>query len=369
MSATRTVALMTGGGDAPGLNAVIRAVVKRGVTSLGWRVLGIEYSFDGLFADPPGVKELGRDDVRGILRRGGTILGTTNRGDPFSFPNEDGTMRDVSRETVERLAKLGCEGLIAIGGDGTQGICARLAEQYGLKVIGVPKTIDNDILATEATFGFATAVSFATEAVDRLHTTAEAHDRVMVVEVMGRHAGWIALECGVAGGADAILIPEIPFRMEPIVAKVLRRRVRRRGFSIIVVAEGATAAGGQVFEQAVSGGTAVKLGGVGRFVAEEIARRTSLDTRFTVLGHLLRGGNPTHEDRLLATRFGSHAVDLVLANRWGRMVAVRDGRITDVPLADVARGYRTVDPSCDLVRAARGVGIAFGDESDDFEAA
>jgi 6-phosphofructokinase 1 len=364
VTATKTVALMTGGGDAPGLNAVIRAVVKRGVTGLGWRVLGIEHSFDGLFADPPGVTELGRDDVRGILRRGGTILGTTNQGDPFAFAGDDGVVRDVSAEVVARLNRLGCEGLIGIGGDGTQSICQKLAERHGLKVVGVPKTIDNDILATDATFGFDTAVAYATEAVDRLHTTAEAHDRVMVVEVMGRHAGWIALEAGVAGGADVVLIPEIPFRIEPIVAKVLRRRTRRRGFSIIVVAEGATPHGGQAFEQKVSGGSAVKLGGAGRFVAEEIARRTGLDTRYTVLGHLLRGGTPSHNDRLLATRFGNHAVELVLQGRWGRMVAIQGGKMTDVPLAEVARGTRTVDPQCDLLRAARGVGVVFGDETD-----
>ncbi len=365
MTAPRTIGIMTGGGDAPGLNAVIRVVVKRGVTNLGWRVLGIEHSFDGLFADPPGVKALGRDDVRGILRRGGTILGTTNRGDPFAFEGEDGVVRDVSAETVARLQGLGCEGLIGIGGDGTQSICARLSERHGLKVVGVPKTIDNDILATDATFGFDSAVAYATDAVDRLHSTAEAHDRVMVVEVMGRHAGWIALEAGVAGGADIVLIPEIPFRMEPVIAKVLRRRIRRRGFSIIVVAEGAVPAGGQIFEQKVSGGSAVKLGGAGRFVSEEIARRTGLDTRYTVLGHLLRGGTPSHADRILATRFGNHAVDLVLENRWGRMVAMQQGRITDVPIADVARGFRTIDPGADLVRAARGVGIVFGDENED----
>jgi ATP-dependent phosphofructokinase / diphosphate-dependent phosphofructokinase len=364
MSARRTIAVMTGGGDAPGLNAAIRAIVKRGVSVLGWRVIGVEHSFDGLFADPPGVSDLGREDVRGILRRGGTILGTTNRGDPFAFECDDGVVRDVSHEVVERLAKLGVEGLIGIGGDGTQSICARLAERHGLKVVGVPKTIDNDIRATDATFGFDTAVAYATDAVDRLHTTAEAHDRVMVVEVMGRHAGWIALESGVAGGADVVLIPEIPFRFEPVIAKVTRRRVRRRGFSIIVVAEGAAPAGGEIITHQVAGG-AVKLGGMGQFVAEEIGRRTSLDTRITVLGHLLRGGTPTHVDRLLATRFGNHAVDLVLANRWGRMVAIRDGAITDVPLTDAASGYRSVDPECDLVRAARGMGIVFGDEPDE----
>ncbi|HYC77577.1 MAG TPA: ATP-dependent 6-phosphofructokinase [Planctomycetota bacterium] len=359
---TKTIALMTGGGDAPGLNAVIRAVVKRGVSVLGWRVLGLENSFDGLFTTPPGVRELGRDDVRGILRRGGTILGTTNSGDPFDYKDDHGARSDVSAEVVKGLAALGCEGLIAVGGDGTQAICARLAERHGLKVVGVPKTIDNDIKATEATFGFDTAVAYATDAVDRLHTTAEAHDRVMVVEVMGRHAGWIALASGLAGGADAVLIPEIPFRFEAIEAKVTRRRIRRRGFSIIVVAEGAAPVGGAALTQSVSGGASTTLGGVGRFVAEELARRTGVDTRYTVLGHLLRGGTPTAYDRILATRFGHHAVELARTGRWGRMVALRDGRISDAPLSEVVQGCRTIDPDCDLVQAARGVGIVFGDE-------
>jgi ATP-dependent phosphofructokinase / diphosphate-dependent phosphofructokinase len=364
VTAPRTIAVMTGGGDAPGLNAVLRAVVKRGATALGWRVLGIENSFDGLFAAEGGVRELGREDVRGILRRGGTILGTTNRGDQFAYPVEGGGTKDVSAEVAARLRALGCEGVVAIGGDGTQTICAKIARAHGLKVVGVPKTIDNDIKATELTFGFDTAVAFATEAVDRLHTTAESHDRVMVVEVMGRHAGYIALHAGVAGGADAILVPEIPYRAEPIVAKVLRRRTRKRGFSIVVVAEGARPIGGDAATKTTASG-AVKLGGAGALVADAIARRTGIDTRVIVLGHLLRGGTPTAFDRVLATRFGNRAVDLVASGSWGRMVAMVEGRITDVPLEDAADGFRTLDPDDDLIRAARGVGVVFGDEPDD----
>ncbi len=361
--AKRTLAVMTGGGDAPGLNAVIRAVVKRGVTVNGWRILGIRHSFDGLYEGPEGVIDLNRDHVRGILRLGGTILGTTNSGDPFNYTLPDGARGDLAAETVKRLKELGVEGLIAIGGDGTHDICARLARDYGLKVIGVPKTIDNDILATDMTFGFDTAVAYATDAVDRLHTTAESHDRVMVVEVMGRNAGWIALASGVAGGADVVLIPEIPFSMDAVIAKVLRRRKARRGFSIIVVAEGAKEAGGGLHTQIMKASGAVKLGGIGRHVAEAVAERTGIETRFTVLGHLLRGGTPTAFDRLLATRFGNAAVELAERDAWNRMVAMKDGRITSVPLESVAGGTRSVDPACDLVAAARGMGIAFGDEA------
>ncbi len=273
----KTIAVMTGGGDVPGLNAVIRAVVKRGVTVHGWRVLGIKHSFDGLFDQPMGVLELGRDAVRGILRFGGTILGTTNSGNPFRYrmKGED-QPRDVSLEVMDRLAKLGVDGLIGIGGDGTMSICADMMQRVGMRVVGVPKTIDNDIRATEQCFGYDSAVAYATDAVDRLHSTAESHDRVMVVEVMGRHAGWIALAAGVAGGADAILIPEIPFHIEPVVAKIFRRKTVERGFSIVVVAEGAVPAGGSVFMEKDPSGGQLKLGGIGRYVAQEIARLTSI---------------------------------------------------------------------------------------------
>jgi 6-phosphofructokinase 1 len=262
-----------------------------------------------------------------------------------------------------RLKSIGCEGLIAIGGDGTMGICDRLAREHGLKVVGVPKTIDNDISATEQCFGFDTAMAYATDAVDRLHTTAESHDRVMVVEVMGRHAGWIALASGIAGGADAILIPEIPFSLEPVIAKIHRRKAVHRGFSIVVVAEGAVPVGGTAFTQKTFRSGTLKLGGVGRHVAEEIAHHTQIETRYTVLGHLLRGGAPTAHDRLLSTRFGSHAVGLVEAGKWGRMVAFVDGEISDVPIEEAARGYRAVDPKGDMVTTARAMGIILGDET------
>ena len=354
---SRTIAIMTGGGDAPGLNAVIRAVVKRSVTQLGWKVLGIEDSFDGLFEEPLGVHSMDRDTVRGILRLGGTILGTTNRGNPFDAP-------DRAAEVTRRLRALGVDGLIACGGEGTMGICWRLMRETGMPVIGVPKTIDNDIPFTDVTFGFDTAMSYATDAVDRLHTTAEAHERVMVLELMGRHAGFLALHAGVAGGADVILIPEIPFRLDAVLGKLQRRSLKKRVFSIVVVSEGARPDGGDLFYRSDSGPGSLKLGGVGRYVAEEIARRTPFDTRFIVLGHLQRGGSPTAFDRILATRCGNHAVDLALANHWGRMVAVVDGRMSSVPLEAVGEApARQVTPDDDTLLAARGLGIVFGDEA------
>jgi phosphofructokinase-like protein len=364
MPKSKTVAIMTGGGDAPGLNAVIRAVVKRGVSSLNWRVLGLEDSFDGLLEIPRRVRELHRNSVRGILTRGGTILGTTNHGNPFAFTDAEGRPFDRSAEAVAILRELGCEGLIAIGGEGTMGICARLMIEHGLPVVGVPKTIDNDIPGTELTFGFDTAMAFATEAVDRLHATAESHERVMVLEVMGRHAGHLALGAGVGGGADVILVPEIPFRLEPIVAKIRRRKEFRRHFSIVVVAEGALPAGGAAKTKANPGGQKHSLGGMGQFVAEEIATRTGLETRCTVLGHLQRGGTPTPFDRVLASRMGNAAVELVMAGRFGRMVAIVNGAMSDIAMADLqASTCRPIQVEGDLVRTARGMGIVFGDES------
>jgi phosphofructokinase-like protein len=360
-----TIAMMTGGGDAPGLNAVIRAVVKRGVSQLRWRILGIEDSFDGLLESPRRVVELHRNSVRGILTRGGTILGTTNHGNPFAWTSGPEPAADRSAEVVAALAELGAQGLIAVGGDGTMAICAELARRFGLRVVGVPKTIDNDICGTELTFGFDTAMAFATEAVDRLHATAEAHERVMVVEVMGRHAGHLALGAGVGGGADVILIPEIPFRYEPVVAKIQRRREFRRHFSIVVVAEGAAPAGGTLQHRAHPGARTESLGGIGARVAEEIAQRTGLEVRCTVLGHLQRGGTPTPFDRVLASRMGNAAVELVEAGRYGRMVAIVDGRMSDVPIEAVVEGKcRGVDVLGDLVRTARGMGIVLGDEAD-----
>ncbi len=364
MSSKRRIGILTGGGDCPGLNAVIRGAVKHGVSHLGWEILGIRDSFNGLFSRPYEVENLIRDSVRGILSKGGTILGTTNKGDPFDFPlkNADGTTSTVDRsdELVEAMRILELEGLIVIGGDGTLRIAHNL-EAKGVKVVGVPKTIDNDISATDVTFGFHTAVEVATEAIDRLHSTAESHDRVMVVEVMGRDCGWIALHAGIAGGADAIIVPEIPYDIQRVCDKVRRRQAAGRFFSIVVVAEGAAPVEGhqQYIEEKVLGGMP-RLGGAGAHVAREIAACTEMETRVTVLGHLLRGGTPASYDRLLATRFGSAAVQLVDQGRWGHMVALQGTRIGAVPIADAIGTPKRVDPSGEIVSAARALGIEFG---------
>ena len=358
------VGLLTGGGDCPGLNAVIRAVVKAGVTHFGFEILGIRDSFNGLLATPYDVDQLTRDSVRGILTKGGTVLGTTNRGDPFAFPvkQPDGSTRfvDRSQELMEAMRILEIDGLICIGGDGTLRITQQL-EEKGAKVVGVPKTIDNDIAATDVTFGFNTAVEVATEAIDRLHSTAESHDRVMVVEVMGRNCGWIALHAGLAGGADAILIPEIPYDVQKVCDKVRRRQAAGRFFSIVVIAEGAFPAGGEpaFVERAVIGGMP-RLGGAGAIAADAITKGTGLETRVTVLGHLLRGGTPSSYDRLLATRFGTAAAELVDQGAWGRMVALHGSTIASVPLGDAISHQKRIDPEGELIKTGRKLGVEFG---------
>jgi ATP-dependent phosphofructokinase / diphosphate-dependent phosphofructokinase len=356
----RTIALNTGGGDCPGLNAVIRAVVKRGVYQLGWRIIGIEGSFDGLLRSPLQVRDLTRDVVAGALTRGGTLLGTTNRGNPFKYTGKDGQNGDLSHVVAERLHMLGCEGLIALGGDGTMRICHELTTATGIKIVGVPKTIDNDLLGTDMTFGFNSAVEFATLAVDRLHTTAESHDRIMVVEVMGRDAGFIALHAGVGGGADAILIPEIPFDLDKVAERMLERQQRGRFSSIVVVAEGARAKDGTQQFDAIGASGATHLGGIGRYVAEGLHALTGIDTRYTVLGHLQRGGIPTAFDRILATRLGNHAVDLVERDEWNRMVVIKNDAVASVPIADVIGGTKSIDLNHDLLATARGIGVTFG---------
>ncbi len=352
---SRTLGILTGGGDAPGLNAVLRAVVKYGVGRMGWTLLGIEDSFNGLLETPYRVRPLTPVSCQGLLQRGGTILGTTNHGDPFAFPGADGAHGDRSAEIPRAMAELGLDGLIVLGGDGTQRIARQLMERHGVKVVGVPKTIDNDLGATDQTFGFQSAVDCIADALDRLHTTAESHDRILLLEVMGRNAGFLALHGGLAGGADAILLPEIPWRVERLVGKIEERRAIGRPFSLFVVAEGAWPAGGQ------EPGVRIVPGSASQRAAEAIlAQRPSLDLRVTVLGHLQRGGSPDAYDRVLATRMGVGAVDLVEAGRWGELVCLRDGRIEGVPLAE-AEVNRAVDPDGALVRAARAVGIVFGD--------
>ncbi len=354
--------VLTGGGDCAGLNAVIRAAVRT-ADSLGWESVGIQESFGGLL-NTKRSRVLRPVDVRGILHTGGTILGTTNHGDPFRFPRRtpDGVVYvDRSAEVVANFKKLRLNGLIVIGGDGTLKIGHKLSEM-GVPVVGVPKTIDNDVAATLMTFGFDSAVHVATEALDRLHTTASSHRRVMVLETMGRNVGWIALHSGVAGGADVILIPEIPFDIHKVCEKIRDRARRGRRFSIVVAAEGAVPIGGvQRFQEKAGLGFEGRLGGIGELVSERISKITGAETRSLVLGHLQRGGRPTNWDRLLGTRFGSAAVRAAVEGHWGQMVALRPPTIKLVPLSKAVAHLKRVPKASDIVRAARDLGIAFGD--------
>jgi ATP-dependent phosphofructokinase / diphosphate-dependent phosphofructokinase len=355
------IGICTGGGDAPGLNAVIRAVVRYAVGTLRWQVIGIEDAFNGLLEDTPRLVDLTTERASGLLQRGGTILGTTNRGDPFAWPDGNGGFEDRSEALTRSAEQEGLEGIIVVGGDGSQRIGWRLMCERGLKVVGVPKTIDNDLAATDLTFGFMSAVEVATEAIDRLQTTAEAHDRVMVLEVMGRSTGWIALYAGMAGGADCIVLPEMPYDIERICAEIRNRKRRGRQFTMIVVAEGATPLGGEALShQQVYGKGQIQAGGAGQLLAQSITSRLPVETRVTVLGHLQRGGSPVPSDRILATRFGTHAVELVAAGRWGEMVTLRNNIITSVPLAEVSGAPRTVPLDHPLLATARNIGVEFG---------
>jgi phosphofructokinase-like protein len=357
----RRIGVLTGGGDAPGLNAVIRAVVKAACNSR-IEVLGLEDSFDGLI-EAGRSRILRPDDVAGIQRLGGTILGTTNRGNPFAYQvNTTEGKRDYSERVIETFHLLGLDALVVIGGDGTLAIAYEFFKK-GIPVVGVPKTIDNDIVGTVNCFGFDTAVNFATDAIDRLHTTAESHHRVMVVEVMGRYAGWIALHAGVAGGADVILIPEIPFDLEIIGARLREREAWGARFSIVVAAEGARPTGGQV-SHVTSGdaATAARLGGLSARLAKEIEAMTGKETRYVVLGHLQRGGTPTSYDRVLATRLGGKAVECLVTGEFGKMVAHQPPDVVTVPLQDVVGKQKRVPLDFDLLRAARALGISFGDQ-------
>jgi 6-phosphofructokinase 1 len=359
VSITR-IGILTGGGDAPGLNAVIRAVVKSAYNS-GIESIGLEDSFDGLI-EPGRSRVLTPNDVRGIMRLGGTILGTTNRGNPFTYPigGSDGT-KDYSNRCVEMFQQLRLGALVVIGGDGTLAI-AHHFHKLGVPIVGVPKTIDNDIVGTSSCFGFDSAVAFATDAIDRLHTTAEAHRRILVVEVMGRYAGWIALHAGVAGGADAILIPELPFDLAAVAERLQARERFGARFSIVVVAEGAYPLGGaHTVIEAASAGHTERLGGIGARVCDQLAGLTGKETRSVVLGHLQRGGVPTSADRVLATRFGGMAVELVMRGEFGTMVALDPPSIVPRRLDDVVGKTKTVPKDLDLVRTARALGISFGD--------
>jgi ATP-dependent phosphofructokinase / diphosphate-dependent phosphofructokinase len=361
MARLKRIGVLTGGGDAPGLNAVIRAVVKAGVNN-GIEVVGLEDSFDGLI-EPNRSRVMTAKDVTGILRRGGTVLGTVNRGDPFTYQVETSEGKhDYSTRVVEMFHRMGLDALVVIGGDGTLAIAHKFS-RLGIPLVGVPKTIDNDIVKTTNTFGFDTAVAFATDAIDRLHTTAEAHRRILVVEVMGRYTGWIALYAGLGGGADVILIPEIPYDLKLVAQQIQDRDAWGAHFSIVVVAEGSKPVGGATsLIKAASVGRAERLGGAGHRIAAELEEMTGKETRTVVLGHLQRGGSPTAFDRVLATRFGGKAVELLKRGETDRMVAFHPPDITSVPLEDVVGKTKTVPTTgFDVVETARAIGVSFGD--------
>lgn len=359
----KKIGVLTGGGDCPGLNAVIRAVTKSAIREHGMEVVGLINGFSGLIKRD--YRMLTEKEVSGILPRGGTILGTTNRDNPFNYPvevNGEIIMQDVSDQAIQIMKELGIEALAIIGGDGSLAI-AHEFEKKGVPVVGIPKTIDNDLSATDLTFGFDTALTTACEAIDKLHTTAESHHRVMVLEVMGRYAGWIALHAGVSGGADVILIPEIPFSIENVCNKVRERANRGKKFSIVVVAEGAVPEGGEMVVQRVVEGSPdpIRLGGVGNQVASAVELCSGMESRVTVLGHLQRGGSPTPFDRILGTRYGVKAVELLAKGQFGQMVALKGTEIESVSLAEAVSKQKHVDPNSDFVKAAKAVGISFGD--------
>ena len=361
----RRIGVLTGGGDCPGLNAVIRAVVKTAIGSYRLSVVGFENGFGGLIQNR--ACDLTVRDVVGILPRGGTILGTTNRDNPFKYQmvvNGEKTFRDVSDRVIENINIQEIDALIVIGGDGSLSIGKDLYEKKGIPVVGVPKTIDNDLSATDQTFGFDTALTTATEALDKLHTTAESHHRVMVLEVMGRYAGWIALQAGIAGGADVILIPEIPYTINNVYEKIYQRQEHGKQFSIVVVAEGAKPLGGEMVVKRMveESFDPIRLGGIGNVVAKQIEDETGMESRVTVLGHLQRGGSPTAFDRILATRYGAGAVNLVMAGKFGEMVCLRTPNIESVQLAEAVGEIRHVPVNGDMVQTARQVGISFGDK-------
>jgi ATP-dependent phosphofructokinase / diphosphate-dependent phosphofructokinase len=361
LSDVKRIGVLTGGGDCPGLNAVIRAVTKSALRR-GIEVMGIAEGFGGLITGQ--ATYLGERDVSGILPRGGTILGTSNRDNPFKFPvgkNKHGIVyEDRSAVAIETIEKLGIDVLVVIGGDGSQTIGLELS-RMGANVVGIPKTIDNDLMETDITFGFDSALHTATEAVDKLHSTAESHHRIMVLEVMGRNSGWIALEAGMAGGGDVVLIPEIPFEFVNVAGSIMQRRERGKRFSIVVVAEGARLPDGKLVSRTSPSGQTV-LGGVGEVIARELEAVTGVESRITVLGHLQRGGSPTPFDRILATRFGVGAIELICSGEFGRMVCLKTPHISSVPLESAVTQQRRVQADGELVRFARAVGMCFGDE-------
>lgn len=363
MHKIKRIAILTGGGDCPGINAVIRAVAKKAISEYGLEVIGVEDGYEGLIQNH--YRTLNFGDVSGIITLGGTILGTSNTANPYRYArNGNGGLEfeDVSQSTIENYRRLGADCLVCIGGDGTLTIANRLFKD-GIPIVGIPKTIDNDLRGTDVTFGFDSAVCVATEGIDRIHSTAQSHHRVMIVEVMGRNAGWIALHSGVAGGGDIILIPEIPYDIDVIINAVNQRNLSGKRFSIIVVAEGAKASDGNtVVQRIVKQSTdPVRFGGISFVLASKIEEQTGIETRAVVMGHLQRGGTPTPFDRILATRLGTRAIDMVIEGHYGCMVGVQADDLVEVPLVEVARGQRTVPLDAPLIKSARDIGVSFGD--------
>jgi len=357
--------VLTGGGDCPGLNAVIRAVVRTAINDYDMEVVGFRDGYEGLIENNHTV--LKAADVSGILTMGGTILGTSNRADPFNYPvlqGEEYIYLDRSSQALQNFERLGLDALIAIGGDGTMAASNGMAEK-GLKIIGIPKTIDNDLWGTVQTFGFDSAVTSATEAIDKIHTTAQSHHRVMIVEVIGRYAGWLALASGVAGGGDIILIPEIPYQLDVIIDKIRSRNRRGRNFSIVVIGEGAKQAGGDVVVKRIveNSPDKIRLGGISNQVAAQIEGVANIETRVTILGHVVRGGTPTPFDRLLATQFGCEAVHQAYQRKFGRMVALKGGDIGTVPIVEVAGKIRKIRHDTPLLKAAISLDTSLGVEN------
>jgi ATP-dependent phosphofructokinase / diphosphate-dependent phosphofructokinase len=358
----RRIGVLTGGGDCPGLNAVIRGVTKP-AQDYGMTVYGIQDGFEGFVEGK--AKELRDEDVSGILSRGGTILGSSNKGDPFHWPvmkNNEIEIVDRSEDVLRNYKAWGLDVIIAIGGDGTMHICNKLSEM-GINIVGVPKTIDNDLEATDQTFGHDSAVYIVSQALDRLHTTASSHHRVIVIEVMGRYAGWIALNGGLSGGADIILIPEIPFSYETIYEKIHKRELNGKKFSLVCVAEGARPEGGEIVTKAmdIKRTDPIQLGGIGKVVADNIERNTGRESRVTVLGHVQRGGSPTPFDRILSTKFGCFAIQLAAEKKFGRMVALKGTEIKNVKIEDAIAKQKLVSPDHQSVFAAKSVGISFAE--------
>jgi phosphofructokinase-like protein len=363
MAKKKRLAILTGGGDCPGMNAVIRAVTKKAILEYGMEVIGVLDGYDGVINNR--YRPLTFDDVSGIIAQGGTVLGTSNRANPYQNASKKSgklIIEDVSQATIANIRELAIDCLICIGGDGTLTIACQLCHD-GIPIVGIPKTIDNDLRGTDITFGFDSALDIATEGIDRLHSTAQSHHRVMIVEVMGRNSGWIALHSGIAGGGDIIIIPEIPYHIDKVVKAVEERTAMGKRFSIIVVSEGARSKDGErVVKRIVEGSPdPVRLGGVSFKLASDIEEMTGIETRAVVLGHLQRGGSPSAFDRVLATRLGTKAMDMVSAEKYGYYVGVRGSALVEVPLIEASKGQRLVATDDPLIASARSVGTYFGD--------